>query len=77
VKHDALKNEIRSLERFRQEMSEADQEVFSNLIQLASNHASISYLAPRQSPFEQLALTMLLEIHKETQKIADDLKWKF
>jgi hypothetical protein len=75
-KHDALQEQIRALDRFRSEMSDEDREAFNDLLQRTDTHSSISYLAPRQSPFEQFLLTMMIEIHKETKKLKDKVRWK-
>jgi hypothetical protein len=75
-KHNALQEQIRALDRFRNEMNDEDKEAFDNLLQMTDTHSSISYLAPRQSPFEQLLLTMMIEIHKETEKLKDEVHWK-
>jgi hypothetical protein len=75
-KHNALQEQIRALDRFRNVMGDEDREAFDDLLQRADTHSSISYLAPRQTPFEHLLLTMMIEIHKETEKIKDEVKWK-
>ena len=75
-KHETLQEEIHALDRFRMKMSEEDQSAFDNLIQRSMAHASISYLSPRQSPFEHLLLTMMIELRKETVILKDEVKWK-
>jgi hypothetical protein len=46
-------------------MSGEDQSAFDGLLQQVEKHSSISYLAPRQSPFDQLLLTIMIEIQKK------------
>ena len=72
-KQNALQEQIRALDRFRVVMSEEDRGVFDDLILQADKHSSISYLAPRQTPFEHLLLTKMIEIHKETEKLKDEV----
>ena len=74
--HNALQEQIRALDRFRNEMGDEDREAFDDLLQQADKHSSISYLAPGQTPFEHLLLTMMIEIHKETEKLKDEIKWR-
>jgi len=76
-KQNALQEHIRALDKFRNEMSDEDREAFDDLLQKTDTHSSISYLAPRQTPFEHLLLTMMIEIHKETEKIKDEVEWNF
>jgi hypothetical protein len=57
-------------------MSEEDQRAFDNILQRADKHSSISYLAPKQTSFEQLLLTMMVEIHKETENLKGEVAWK-
>jgi hypothetical protein len=75
-KQDAFQEQIRALDRFTAAMSDEDQEVLDDLIQRTEKHSSISYLAPRQSSFEKLLLTMMIGIHKETGKLKDEVHWK-
>ena len=75
-KQNALQNQIRVLDQFRKVMSEEDQRVFDDLLQRSEKHTSISYLAPRQSSFEQLLLTIMIEVHKETEKLKDEIQRK-
>jgi hypothetical protein len=75
-KHNALHEQIRALDRFRNEMSDEDREAFDELLQRTDTYSSISYLAPRQTSFEHLLLTMMIEIHKETEKLKDEVHWK-
>ena len=75
-KQNALQEQIQALEQFRMMMNEEDQRAFDDLIHRAEKHLSISYLAPGQTPFEQLLLTMMLELHKETEKLKDEVQWK-
>ena len=75
-KQNALQEEIRALDLFRLVMTEDDQRVLDDLLQQTDKHSSISYLAPRQTPFEHLLLTMMIEIHKETEKLRDKVEWK-
>jgi len=73
-KQNALQEQIRALDSFRKLMSEEDQSVFDDLLKQVERHSSISYLAPRQSPYEHLLLTMMLEIHKETANLKDKVR---
>jgi len=75
-KQNAFQEQIRALDRFRMVMSEEEQKAFDDILQRAEKHSSISYLAPRHSPFEQLLLTMMIEIHKEVEKLKDEVRWK-
>jgi hypothetical protein len=75
-KHNALQELIRALDRFRNVMSDEDREAFDDLLRRTDTHSSISYLALRQTPFEHLLLTMMIEIHKETEKIKGTVRWK-
>jgi hypothetical protein len=75
-KQNALQEQIGALDRLRMEMSKEDQKALDDLLQSTEKHSSISYLAPRQSPIEQLLLTMMIEIHKETKKLKDEVRWK-
>ena len=75
-KQNAFQEQIRALDQFRAVMSEEDKRAFDDLLQRSEKHSSISYLAPRQSPFEHLLLTMMIELHKETEKIKDEFRWK-
>ena len=75
-KQSALQEQIRALDKLRAGMSKEDQKALDDLLQSTEKHSSISYLAPRQSPFEQLLLTMMIEIHKETEKLKDEVHWK-
>lgn len=75
-KQNALQEQIRALDRFRMMMNEEDQRAFDDLLRQAEKHSSISYLAPGQTPFEQLLLTMMLELHKVTEKLKDEVQCK-
>lgn len=75
-KHNDFKDQIQALDQFRNVMSDEDREAFDDLLQRTDTHSSISYLAPRQTSFEYLLLTMMIEIHKETEKIKDEFEWK-
>ena len=75
-KQNVLQEQIRALDQFRNVMSDEDREAFDDLLQRTYAHFLISYLAPRQTPFEHLLLTMMIEIHKETEKIKDEVEWK-
>ena len=63
-------------DRFRNEMTNEDRVAFDDLLQKTDRHSSISYLATRQYPFEQLLLTMMIEVHKEAEKLKDEVRWK-
>ena len=75
-KQNSIKDQIRALDRFRAAMSEEDKRSYDGLLQQVEKHSSISYLAPRQSPFEQLLLTMMIEVHKETERLKNEIRWK-
>ena len=75
-KQNDLQEQIRALDQFRIMMNDEDQEAFNGFIHQTEKHSSISILAPRQSPFEHLLLTMMIEIHKETERIKDEIEWK-
>ena len=51
-KQNVLKEQLRALDRFRMVMSEEERGAFDDIVQRAVKHALISYLAPRQTPFE-------------------------
>jgi hypothetical protein len=72
-KQDVFQEQIRALDQFRAVMSDDDREAFDNLIQRSDKHSSIYYLAPRQSLFEHLLLTVMIEVHKETGKLKDKI----
>lgn len=75
-KKNVLQEQIRALDRFRNEMSDKDREAFDDFLHRTDTYSSISYLSPRQSPFEQPLQTIMIEIHKKTEKLKDEVRWK-
>ena len=59
--------------RFRRALRRSDQLALDDLFNLASQHLALAQYAPDALPFELLLLSMLLEEHKEVERLRQRL----
>jgi hypothetical protein len=80
IKQDTLKD-LESYLRFRRALRRPDQLVLDNLYQKASLHFAAAQSVEHALPFEVLLLSMLLEEHKEVERLRQQVdevlqEWK-
>ena len=68
LKQDTLKD-LESYLRFRRALRREDQRMLDNLYQKASLHFAVAQAVEHALPFEILLLLMLLEEHKEVERL--------
>ncbi len=67
--------EQESFSRFRRSLRRQDQLALDDLFAAARKHLSASAYASHPLPFETFLLAMLLEEHKETQRLRQELAY--
>jgi hypothetical protein len=73
IKQDTLKD-LESYLRFRRALRRQDQLVLDNLYQKASLHFAAAQSVDHALPFEILLLSMLLEEHKEVERLRQQVE---
>jgi plasmid replication initiation protein len=67
-------NEDRALIRFRRVLRRKDQQALDELMAAAKKHSPAAALVPHVTPLEILLLSMLIEEHKEVQRLRIQLE---
>ena len=70
----ATSADMQALERFRRALRKGDQEALDDLLTRIVPHRSLAQLVPQLLPIEFHLLTMLLEQHKEINRLKDRLE---
>jgi hypothetical protein len=69
-----FQNELQSLADFRRALRREDQRALDDLLVAARQHLAEAAYASHALPFEMMLLSMLLEEHKQTLRLLDQLE---
>ena len=69
-----FQNELQSLADFRRALRREDQRALDDLLAAARQHLAEAAYASHALPFEMMLLSMLLEEHKQTLRLLDQLE---
>jgi hypothetical protein len=69
-----FQNELQSLADFRRALRREDQRALDDLLAAARQHLAEAAYASHALPFEMILLSMLLEEHKQTIRLLDQLE---